>query len=208
MTSQKKGILIIVSGPAGVGKGTIVKEAADRSKNSIYLSVSATTRQPRSIDKEGVTYFFKTTEEFEKMIENDELLEWAKYVDNYYGTPLKPVKEALEKGLDVILEIEVQGAFKVKEKIPEAVLAFITPPSLEILEERLRGRNTETEEQIEKRLNTAKTELEKIKDYDYVIENDTVENAVCDLFSVLRSEKLKKDKFINEGFLQKLLKNK
>lgn len=206
MTAQKKGILIIVSGPAGVGKGTVVKEAVE--KNNIYLSVSATTRQPRSIDKEGVTYFFKTKEEFEKMIENDELLEWAKYVDNYYGTPLKPVKEALEKGMDVILEIEVQGAFKVKEKIPEAVLAFIVPPSLEILEERLRGRNTETEEQIEKRMNTAKTELEKIADYDYVIENDTVENAVGDLISVLKSEKLKKDKFINEGFLQKLLNNK
>lgn len=205
MAFLKKGILMIVSGPAGVGKGTVVKEAVEKSKDSIYLSVSATTRQPRSIDSEGVTYFFKTKEEFENMIENNQLLEWAKYVDNYYGTPLEPVKNALESGKDVILEIEVQGAFKVKEKIPEAVLTFIVPPSLEILEERLRGRNTETEEQIQKRLNTAKGELEKIEKYDYVIENDTVEEAVEDLFCVLKSEKLKKDKFVNEGFLKKLL---
>lgn len=205
MAFLKKGVLMIVSGPAGVGKGTIVKEAVEKSENSIYLSVSATTRQPRSIDKEGVTYFFKTKEEFENMIENNELLEWACYVDNYYGTPLKPVKDALENGKDVILEIEVQGAFKVKENFPEAVLTFIVPPSLEILEERLRGRNTETEEQIQKRLNTAKGELEKVEKYDYVIENDTVEKAVSDLFCVLKSEKLKKDKFVKEGFLQKLL---
>lgn len=205
MAFLKKGVLMIVSGPAGVGKGTIVKEAVDKSENSIYLSVSATTRQPRSIDKEGVTYFFKTKEEFENMIENNELLEWACYVDNYYGTPLKPVKDALENGKDVILEIEVQGAFKVKENFPESVLTFIVPPSLEILEERLRGRNTETEEQIQKRLNTAKGELEKVEKYDYVIENDTVEKAVSDLFCVLKSEKLKKDKFVKEGFLQKLL---
>lgn len=205
MAFFKKGVLMIVSGPAGVGKGTIVKEAVEKSENSIYLSVSATTRQPRSIDKEGVTYFFKTKEEFENMIENNELLEWACYVDNYYGTPLKPVKDALENGKDVILEIEVQGAFKVKENFPEAVLTFIVPPSLEILEERLRGRNTETEEQIQKRLNTAKGELEKVEKYDYVIENDTVEKAVSDLFCILKSEKLKKDKFVKEGFLQKLL---
>ncbi len=205
MAFLKKGILMIVSGPAGVGKGTVVKEAVEKSNDSIYLSVSATTRQPRNIDSEGVTYFFKTKEEFENMIENNQLLEWAKYVDNYYGTPLEPVKNALESGKDVILEIEVQGAFKVKEKIPEAVLTFIVPPSFEILEERLRGRNTETEEQIQKRLNTAKGELEKIEKYDYVIENDTVEEAVEDLFCVLKSEKLKKDKFVNEGFLKKLL---
>lgn len=205
MALVKKGILMIVSGPAGVGKGTVVKEAVEKSNDSIYLSVSATTRQPRSIDKEGVTYFFKTKSEFEKMIENNELLEWACYVDNYYGTPSKPVMEALEKGKDVILEIEVQGAFKVKENFPEAVLTFIVPPSLQVLEERLRGRNTETEEQIQKRLNTAKTELEKIKDYDYVIENDAVEDAVEDLFCILKSEKLKKEKFVNEGFLTKLL---
>ena len=207
MSFLKKGILMIVSGPAGVGKGTVVAEAVSKSQGGIYLSVSATTRLPRSIDKEGETYFFKTKDEFEKMIENNELLEYACYVDNYYGTPKKPVMEALKEGKDVILEIEVQGAFKVKEYFPEAVLTFIVPPSIEILEERLRGRNTETEEQIQKRLNTAKGELEKIEKYDYVVENDTVEQSVEDLFSILKSEKLKKEKFINEGFYKKLMNN-
>ena len=207
MSFLKKGILMIVSGPAGVGKGTVVAEAVSKSQGGIYLSVSATTRLPRSIDKEGETYFFKTKDEFEKMIENNELLEYACYVDNYYGTPKKPVMEALKEGKDVILEIEVQGAFKVKENFPEAVLTFIVPPSIEILEERLRGRNTETEEQIQKRLNTAKGELEKIEKYDYVVENDTVEQSVEDLFSILKSEKLKKEKFVNEGFYEKLMNN-
>lgn len=207
MSFLKKGILMIVSGPAGVGKGTVVAEAVNQSQGGIYLSVSATTRLPRSIDKEGETYFFKTKDEFEKMIENNELLEYACYVDNYYGTPKKPVMEALKEGKDVILEIEVQGAFKVKENFPEAVLTFIVPPSIEILEERLRGRNTETEEQIQKRLNTAKGELAKIEKYDYVVENDTVEQSVEDLFSILKSEKLKKEKFINEGFYKKLMNN-
>lgn len=207
MSFLKKGILMIVSGPAGVGKGTVVAEAVSKSQGGIYLSVSATTRLPRSIDKEGETYFFKTKDEFEKMIENNELLEYACYVDNYYGTPKKPVMEALKEGKDVILEIEVQGAFKVKENFPEAVLTFIVPPSIEILEERLRGRNTETEEQIQKRLNTAKGELAKIEKYDYVVENDTVEQSVEDLFSILKSEKLKKEKFINEGFYKKLMNN-
>ena len=207
MAFLKKGILMIVSGPAGVGKGTVVAEAVGKSEGGIYLSVSATTRSPRPIDKEGVTYFFKTKGEFEKMIENNELLEWACYVDNYYGTPAQPVKDALKDGKDVILEIEVQGAFKVKENFPEAVLTFIVPPSIEVLEERLRGRNTETEEQIQKRLRTARGELEKIEKYDYVVENDTVEQAVNDLFSILKSEKLKKEKFINEGFSNKLMNN-
>ena len=207
MSFLKKGILMIVSGPAGVGKGTVVAEAVSKSQGGIYLSVSATTRLPRSIDKEGETYFFKTKDEFEKMIENTELLEYACYVDNYYGTPKKPVMEALKEGKDVILEIEVQGAFKVKENFPEAVLTFIVPPNIEILEERLRGRNTETEEHIQNRLNTSMGDVEKIEKYDYVVENDTVEQSVEDLFSILKSEKLKKEKFVNEGFYEKLMNN-
>ncbi len=197
MANIKKGILMIVSGPAGVGKGTVVAKSVEESKGMIYLSISATTRSPRPIDKEGVTYFFKTKSDFEKMIENNELLEWACYVDNYYGTPKKPVMDALSEGKDVILEIEVQGALKVKENFPEAVLTFIVPPSFLELENRLRGRNTETEEQILKRLTTAKTEFSMIEKYDYVVENNTVEEAVCDLFSILRSEKLKKEKYEN-----------
>ncbi len=192
-----KGILMIVSGPAGVGKGTVVAKSVEQADGRIYLSISATTRAPRPIDEEGVTYFFKTKEEFERMIENNELLEWASYVDNYYGTPKKPVMDALNEGKDVILEIEVQGALKVKENFPEAVLTFIVPPSLDELENRLRGRNTETEEQILKRLSTAKGEFSMIEKYDYVVENDTVENAVSDLFSILRSEKLRRVNYNN-----------
>ncbi len=197
MANIKKGILMVVSGPAGVGKGTVVAKSVENANGMIYLSISATTRAPRPIDKEGVTYFFKSKAEFEKMIENNELLEWACYVDNYYGTPKKPVMDALLEGKDVILEIEVQGALKVKENFPEAVLTFIVPPSFLELENRLRGRNTETEEQILKRLATAKTEFSMIEKYDYVVENNTVEEAVCDLFSILRSEKLKRENYEN-----------
>ena len=195
--ADKKGILMIVSGPAGVGKGTVVARSIEKSNGGIYLSISATTRAPRPIDTEGVTYFFKKKEEFENMIENNELLEWAVYVDNYYGTPAKPVFDALKSGHDVILEIEVQGALKVKENYKDAVLTFIVPPSFEELEKRLRGRNTETEEQIKKRLSTAKGEFEKIEKYDYVVENNAVEDAVDDLFAILRSEKLKREKYNN-----------
>ena len=188
---MEKGTLLIVSGPAGVGKGTVVAEAVKKAEGNIYLSISATTRQPRTIDKEGVTYFFKQKEEFEKMIENDELLEYANYVGNYYGTPKAPVMDSLKNGKDVILEIEVQGALQVKKNYPDAVLMFIVPPSLEVLEERLRGRGTETEEQIEKRLNRAKEEFSEIPKYDYIVENNTVEQAVSDLMTVLKAERLK-----------------
>ena len=190
-----RGTLLIVSGPAGVGKGTVVAEAVNRATGSIYLSISATTRQPRSIDKEGVTYFFKTKEEFEKMIEENKLLEYANYVGNYYGTPKEPVMDSLKNGKDVILEIEVQGALKVKENYPDAVLMFIVPPSIEVLEERLRGRGTETEEQIEKRLNRAKEEFKEIPKYDYVVPNNTIDKAVADLMSVLRAERLKEKRY-------------
>lgn len=192
---MKKGTLLIVSGPAGVGKGTIVAEAEKASCGGIYLSVSATTRQPRTIDKEGETYFFKTKEEFEAMINENMLLEYACYVGNYYGTPKKPVLDSLEQGKDVILEIEVQGALKVKENYPEAVLAFVVPPSLDELEARLRGRGTETEEQISSRLNRAKEEFGMIFEYDYIIENNTVAQATEDLMTILKAERLKQNKF-------------
>lgn len=192
---MKKGTLLIVSGPAGVGKGTIVAEAEKASCGGIYLSVSATTRQPRTIDKEGETYFFKTKEEFEAMIKENMLLEYACYVGNYYGTPKKPVLDSLEQGKDVILEIEVQGALKVKENYPEAVLAFVVPPSLDELEARLRGRGTETEEQISSRLSRAKEEFGMIFEYDYIIENNTVAQATEDLMTILKAERLKQNKF-------------
>ncbi|MBQ7951384.1 MAG: guanylate kinase [Clostridia bacterium] len=191
MSMTKKGTLMVVSGPAGVGKGTIVKLACEKAKGNIHLSISATTRNPRPIDKEGVTYYFKTKEEFQSMIEHNEVLEWAEYVGNYYGTPRKPVEEALSKGVDVILEIEVQGAMQIKKNFPGAVLTFVAPPSREELENRLRGRGTETEEQILSRLKTAEGELSRMNEYDYIVVNDQIEQASEDLLTILRAEKLK-----------------
>lgn len=184
------GTLMVVSGPAGVGKGTIVKRACEKANGNIHLSVSATTRQPRTIDKEGVTYYFKTKEEFVRLIEEGQMLEWAEYVGNYYGTPRKPVEEALSHGLDVILEIEVQGAMSIRKNFPEAVLTFVAPPDWEELEHRLRSRGTETEEQIQSRLETAKREFEQMDQYDYIVVNDRIEQASEDLLVILRSEKL------------------
>ncbi len=183
---------MVVSGPAGVGKGTIVKLACEKAKGNIHLSISATTRNPRPIDEEGVTYYFKTKEEFVSMIERNEVLEWAEYVGNYYGTPRKPVEDALSKGQDVILEIEVQGAMQIKKNFPEAVLTFVAPPSREELENRLRGRGTETEEQIKSRLETANRELSMMNEYDYIVVNDTINEASEDLITILRAEKLKR----------------
>lgn len=190
------GTLMVVSGPAGVGKGTIVKRACEKAEGGIHLSVSATTRQPRPIDREGVTYYFKTKEEFLRMIEENEMLEWAEYVGNYYGTPKTPVENALSAGMDVILEIEVQGALQIKKNFPQAVLTFVAPPSWEELERRLRSRATETEEQIHFRLQTAKRELEKISEYDYVVVNEDIETASEDLLVVLRSDKLKRENYL------------
>ena len=189
---MKKGTLMVVSGPAGVGKGTVVKRACELAEGGIHLSISATTRAPRPIDQEGVTYYFKTKDEFRRMIDENEVLEWAEYVGNYYGTPRKPVEDALSRGLDVILEIEVQGAMQIKKNFPDAVLTFIAPPSDEELEKRLRGRGTETEEQILSRLETAKGELALMSEYDYIIVNDEIEQASRDILTVLRADKLTK----------------
>lgn len=183
---------MVVSGPAGVGKGTVVKRACEMAEGKIHLSVSATTRAPRPIDSEGVTYYFKTKDEFREMIAQNQVLEWAEYVGNYYGTPRQPVEDALSRGQDVILEIEVQGAMQIKKNFPEAVLTFIAPPSYEELESRLRGRGTETEEQILSRLETAKGELALMGEYDYIIVNDEIEQASRDILTVLRADKLTK----------------
>ena len=195
---MKKGTLMVVSGPAGVGKGTVVKRACELAEGNIHLSVSATTRAPRPIDSEGVTYYFKTKDEFREMIAQNQVLEWAEYVGNYYGTPRQPVEDALSRGQDVILEIEVQGAMQIKKNFPEAALTFIAPPSYEELESRLRGRGTETEEQILSRLETAKGELALMGEYDYIIVNDEIEQASRDILTVLRADKLTKK---NQRFL-------
>ena len=179
-----KGVLLIVSGLSGAGKGTICKRIME--KNPDYeLSISATTRDPRPGEVDGREYFFITKEEFEDRIKNGQLLEYAKYVDNYYGTPKDWVLAQMDQGKNVILEIELQGAFQVRDQIPEAVLIFIMPPDMEELERRLRGRGSETEEQIKKRLLRAMEEIEYVDQYDYVIVNEEVEKSVEMLHTIV-----------------------
>lgn len=186
---MKKGRLIVFSAPSGCGKGTMLAEIV---KNGNYhCSISATTRQPRNNEKNGVNYYFITNEEFEQKIKDGAFLEYAGYCDHYYGTLLSEVDDYLEKGIDVILEIEVQGAFKVMQKRPEAVSIFVAPPSIEELRRRLKKRGTETDEVIEKRVSEATNELAQAKKYDYIIVNDALEDAVNDFFAIMRAEKLK-----------------
>ncbi len=186
---MRKGILLIISGPSGSGKGTIVERLVK--DNGYSVSVSATTRSPRPNEKHGVHYFFSTTEDFEKMIENGELLEHARFCDNYYGTPKKYVEEQLESGKNVILEIEVQGALQVKEKYGDAVLIFTMPPTLAELRRRLENRGTEDRATIDKRIKRAKEELEFLPRYDYLVINDTVEQAVRDIDCIVNAERMK-----------------
>lgn len=184
---NEKGILIIISGFSGAGKGTIVKELIGRYDN-YALSVSATTRPPRKGEAEGREYFFKTKQEFEKMIAEEELLEYARYVDNYYGTPQAYVEEQLGRGKDVILEIEIQGALKIKEKAPDAVLLFVMPPSAKELKKRLVRRGTEDAEGIALRLRRACEEAEGIGNYDYVVINNELEACVGQVHGILLAE--------------------
>ena len=185
-----KGVLVIVSGLSGAGKGTICKRLLEKYPNYV-LSVSATSRKPRSGEVDGREYFFITKDEFEERIQQGKLLEYAQYVDNYYGTPKDWVEEQLREGKDIILEIELQGAFQIKEKIPETVLIFVLPPDMEELKRRLINRGTETMEQIERRLQRASEEMEFVPQYDYVIINEDVEKSVDMLHNIVRSEKEK-----------------
>ena len=174
---KKRGLLTVISGFAGVGKGTIVRRLVDDYDN-YALSVSMTTRAPRPGEEDGVHYFFITKEEFEKNIEEDKMLEYACYVDNYYGTPKAYVEEMLSQGKNVILEIEIQGAMKIKEKVPDALLLFVMPPSAEELKRRLVGRGTETMDVIERRMARAAEESEGIENYEYILINDNVDECV------------------------------
>lgn len=200
---HKEGLLIVLSGPSGTGKGAICS-ALLKDKKNIHLSISCTTRKPRQGETDGVNYFFRTENEFIAMIEEGKLLEYAKVFDHYYGTPFDYVKEKLAMGFDVLLEIDVQGAMKVKENYPESILIFVTPPSLKELTNRIRKRGTETEEQIGKRLSIATSELDMIKKYDYIIVNDIIRTVVDKINHILSAEKLKvhrnqeiKEKLIN-----------
>lgn len=188
--SKRRGILTVFSGPSGSGKGTVLAKAMEMDSD-IVISVSATTRNPREGEKDGVNYYFKTIEEFEKMIAVDGLIEWAQFCENYYGTPRDMVEKSLSEGKDVILEIEVQGAMKVKERFPEAVLIFNLPPSMEILRERLTGRGTESADVVEKRLKTAEWEITQAENYDYIVVNDDLTKAAEEFLSILKSEKCK-----------------
>lgn len=192
---MSKGLLIVLSGPSGVGKGTVCQALRQRMPELIY-SVSATTRQPRHGETDGVNYFFKSREQFHAMIEQDELLEWAEYVGNCYGTPRRFVEDTLNQGKDVILEIEVQGALKVKEKFPQGVFIFLIPPSLEVLRERIVGRGTESQEIIADRMSTAVSELNLLNEYHYAVTNDHIDSACLRIQSIIIAEHCRKDRVL------------
>lgn len=179
----------MISGFSGAGKGTIMKELIKR--YDYFLSVSATTRRPRDGEVDGKDYYFHTKEEFQQMIDRGELVEWAEYVGNFYGTPKKSVEEQLNQGRDVLLEIEMQGGMLVKEQFPDALLIFISPPSAKVLKERLAGRGTESAEEIERRLLRAVEEVKYMKEYDYIIVNDDLEDAINKVNDLIRYDHYK-----------------
>ncbi|QKG85994.1 guanylate kinase [Kroppenstedtia pulmonis] len=194
---KKKGLLIVLSGPSGAGKGTVCSALRRKMNESeLIYSVSATTRPPRKGEVDGVHYFFKSRDQFEDMIRDGELLEWARYVDNYYGTPRSFVQEQLDNGKDVLLEIEVQGAKQVKKQFPEGVFIFLLPPSRQELRDRILGRGTETESSIKNRMNAASKEFQQVHYYDYIVLNDRVENACNRIRSILTAEHCKKDRLL------------
>lgn len=201
---KHKGILLVISGFAGTGKGTLVSALLERYEN-YALSVSATTRKPRPGEADGVHYFFRTKEEFLDMIAADDLIEYAEYVGNYYGTPKAYVERQMAAGRDVILEIEMQGALKIKEKFPDALLLFVVPPDAATLEQRLKGRGTETPEVIRQRLRRAVEETEYIPEYDYLIVNDRLETCVEETHAIIQSEHAKVAR--NAEFIENLRKD-
>ena len=191
---KQRGLLIVLSGPSGVGKGTVRKELFSQANTNYEYSISMTTRNPREGEVDGVDYFFKSREEFEVLIEQGGLLEHAEFVGNYYGTPLAYVNETLDAGRDVFLEIEVQGAKQIREKAPDALFIFLAPPSLSELKSRLVGRGTETADVIAKRIATAEEELEMMSLYDYVVENDEVANACDKINAIIKAEHCRRER--------------
>ena len=193
MIKNDKGLLLVISGPSGTGKGTLCKRLLEKNKD-IFLSVSATTRKPREGEIDGVSYHFYSEDKFRQLIADNQLIEWAAFCDNYYGTPKAPVDENINNGKDVLLEIEIEGAMKVRAKHPEGVYIFLFPPSIEVLEERLKGRGTETDDVISKRLARAKQELEMCTKYNYYVVNDDLEKAVEEIEAIIIAEKARKER--------------
>ncbi len=197
---KEKGLLIVVSGPSGAGKDTIVNEVVKRKNINAWISISMTSRSPRGQEENGKEYFFVTREEFEENISKNNFLEYAEYNGNYYGTPKHKIEEYLNKGIDVILIIEIQGALQIKELIPEALFIFIMPPSMEELKKRLIARGTDSPDKIISRFKTAYQEINEVTKYNYVVVNDDLENAVDKVSAILLSEKCRVDR-IEEVFL-------
>lgn len=191
---QEKGLLIVLSGPSGVGKGTVRKAIFSQPDTEFEYSISMTTRSPREGEVNGVDYFFKSREEFEKLIEQDKLLEYAEFVGNYYGTPVDYVRETLDAGKDVFLEIEVKGARQVREKFPEGLFIFLMPPSLNELKNRIVTRGTETDDLITNRLLTAREEIEMMDLYDYIVENDQVDLASERIIAIVKAEHCRRER--------------
>ena len=189
---KNNGLLLVISGPAGAGKGSVASELVK--DENIRLSISATTRAPRGKEQNGREYYFYKRQQFERMISENGFIEYAQYLENYYGTPRKPVDDWRKAGKDVILEIEVQGCEIVKKSVPDCISIFIMPPSIEILEKRLRGRGTETEENVQKRMKRAREELTLAKKYDYVVVNDVLEACVEDVKAIITAEKLRSER--------------
>lgn len=201
---NNRGVLIVVSSPSGGGKGSVLKRLTELNDN-IRISVSATTRAPREGEIDGVNYNFISKSEFKELISNRDMLEYAEYCGNYYGTPKNIIEDWLSNGDDVILEIEVQGAAQVREKCPDSVSVFILPPSMKVLSERLRGRGTESDEIVEKRLSKAFEEIKQAENYDYVIINDSLDRCVQDFCNIINAEKMKSSRNIN--LIKEVLEN-
>lgn len=215
---KSKGLLIVISGPSGAGKGTICSKIVEDMKDTM-ISISMTSRSPRPKEVDGVNYYFVSKEEFEERIKNDEFLEYAiVFNDQYYGTPKAKIEENLNRGKNVILEIDIQGALKVKEKVKDALFIFIMPPSMEELKDRLIKRNTETKDKILERFKTAYNEINEFKKYNYVVVNDKVDKALEKVKSIIIAEKCRvdriediylntKEEFIHEGLIDKQFNN-
>lgn len=203
---SERGLLIVLSGPSGVGKGTVRKALFDQEDNQFEYSISMTTRDRRVGEVDGVDYFFRTREEFEKLIEEGQMLEYAEYVGNYYGTPLDYVEETRNSGKDVFLEIEVQGAMKVKEKVPDGVFIFLTPPDFSELKSRIINRGTDDLSVINERMTVAKAEIEMMRHYDYAVVNDQVDLAVDRIKKIIESEHYRVDHVIDryENMLEEM----